>query len=115
MLRIRSLAAARLIRLQRAYGHANRGDELMAEKNVQAGMSEYEAAIRLAPEIVELPFGHAVALASIGREPQAAPVFTTVFAAEPIWADVLRRLPAAGLFPKDRQLMQRVQALKPRP
>jgi uncharacterized Ntn-hydrolase superfamily protein len=102
----------RLVRLQRAYAHANRGDELMTEKKVEAALKEYEAASRLAPEIVELPFWHAVTLASIGREAEAAPIFKAVFAKEPVWADLLSRLPAAGLFPNDAALIERIRKLK---
>lgn len=105
----------RLIRLQRAYAHANRGDELMTEKKVDLALKEYDAASRLAPEIVELPFWHAVTLASIGREAEAAPIFKRVFAKEPVWAQLLERLPAAGLFPDDRALIKRIQALRPKP
>jgi uncharacterized Ntn-hydrolase superfamily protein len=104
----------RLIRLQRAYAHANRGDELMTEKKVELALKEYEAASRLAPEIVELPFWHAVTLASIGREADATPIFKAVFAKEPVWAELLQRLPAAGLFPDDRALIKRIQALSPK-
>jgi len=102
----------RLVRLQRAYAHANRGDELMTEKKVDAALEEYKAASRLAPEILELPFWHAVTLASIGREAEAAPIFKAVFAKEPIWADLLTRLPAAGLFPADAALIARIRALR---
>lgn len=101
----------RLLRLQRAYGHANRGDELMTEKKVDAALIEYAAASRLAPEIVELPFWHAVTLASIGREAEAAPIFRAVFAKEPLWLEMLERLPAAGLFPNDSALLARIRAL----
>ena len=102
----------RLVRLQRAYAHANRGDELMTEKKVDEALEEYKAAARLAPEILELPFWHAVTLASIGREAEAAPIFKAVFAKEPIWADLLTRLPAAGLFPDDAALIARIRALR---
>ncbi len=102
----------RLIRLQRAYGHANRGDELMTEKKVDQALEEYRAASKLAPEILELPFWHAVTLASIGREAEAAPIFKAVFAKEPVWADLLPRLPAAGLFPNDPALIARIQKLR---
>jgi uncharacterized Ntn-hydrolase superfamily protein len=102
----------RLVRLQRAYGHANRGDELMTEKKVDAALEEYKAASALAPEILELPFWHAVTLASIGREAEAAPIFKAVFAKEPMWADLLSRLPAAGLFPNDAGLISRIRALR---
>jgi uncharacterized Ntn-hydrolase superfamily protein len=102
----------RLMRLQRAYAHANRGDELMTEKNVEAALEEYKAASTLAPEVLELPFWHAVTLASIGREAEAAPLFKQVFAKEPIWADLLTRLPAAGLFPNDEALIERIRKLR---
>jgi uncharacterized Ntn-hydrolase superfamily protein len=102
----------RLIRLQRAYGHANHGDELMTEKKVEDALKEYQAAAALAPEILELPFWHAVTLASIGREAEAAPIFKAVFAKEPVWADLVPRLPAAGLFPNDQTLIDRIRALR---
>jgi uncharacterized Ntn-hydrolase superfamily protein len=102
----------RLVRLQRAYAHANRGDELMTEKNVEAALQEYKAASALAPEVLELPFWHAVTLASIGREAEAIPIFKMVFAKEPIWADLLPRLPAAGLFPNDAALIERIRKLR---
>jgi uncharacterized Ntn-hydrolase superfamily protein len=103
----------RLIRLQRAYTHAGRGDDLMTEKKVEEALKEYAEAHRIAPEILELPFRHAVTLATIGREAEAVPIFKQVFAQEPIWAQLLERLPAAGLLPDDRALIQRIQSLKP--
>jgi uncharacterized Ntn-hydrolase superfamily protein len=103
----------RLVRLQKAYTHANRGDELMTEKKVEEALKEYAASAQLAPEIVELPFWQAVTLASIGKEAEAAPIFRAVFAKEPIWAELLARLPAAGLFPDDAALIARIQKLKP--
>ena len=102
----------RLVRLQRAYAHANRGDELMTEKKVDAALEEYKAASSLAPEVLELPFWHAVTLASIGREAEAMPLFKQVFAKEPVWADLLPRLPAAGLFPNDQALIDRILKLR---
>jgi len=102
----------RLVRLQRAYNHANRGDELMTEKKIEAALVEYKAASVLAPEVLELPFWHAVTLASIGRESDALPIFKQVFSKEPIWADLLPRLPAAGLFPNDQMLIGRILKLR---
>jgi len=84
----------------------------MTEKKVDQALEEYKAASALAPEILELPFWHAVTLASIGREAEAAPIFKKVFAKEPIWADLLPRLPAAGLFPNDPALIERIRKLK---
>jgi hypothetical protein len=41
------------------------------------------------------------------------PIFKAVFAKEPIWSELLGRLPAAGLFPNDPALIKRIQALSP--
>jgi uncharacterized Ntn-hydrolase superfamily protein len=103
----------RLVRLQRAYAHANRGDELMTEKKIEEALKEYAAAERIAPEIVELPFWHAVTLVGVGREAEAIPIFKAVFAKEPVWADLLPRLPAAGLLPNDKELIERLRHLRP--
>jgi uncharacterized Ntn-hydrolase superfamily protein len=104
----------RLIRLQRAYNRANRGDELMSEKKIEEALREYAAAAEIAPEIVELPFWHAVTLASLGRENEARPLFVKVFEKEAAWADLVERLPAAGLLPEDPALIARIVALKGR-
>jgi uncharacterized Ntn-hydrolase superfamily protein len=105
----------RLVRFQRAYAHANRGDELMTEKKFDDALREYQAGSQLAPEVLELAFMHAVTLASIGREAEAAPIFSAVFAKEPQWVELLGRLPAAGLFPDDAALLSRIRALARRP
>jgi len=103
----------RLIRLQRAYAHANRGDELLSDKKIEAALQEYAEAGRLAPEILELPFWQAVTMASIGRISEAEPIFRRVFAKEPYWADLVPRLPAAGQLPDDKALIARIVGLKP--
>jgi uncharacterized Ntn-hydrolase superfamily protein len=101
----------RLVTLQRALNHSNRGDELMTEKRITEAMEEYGAAMRLMPDFAELRFWYAVSLAGVGREAEAAPIFRELFRKEPFWAEVLRRLPASGLFPQDPALMERMQAL----
>ena len=102
------------MRMQRAMNHSSRCDELMTEHRVPEALEECSAATRLLPDFPELRFWHAVTLASIGRESDAAPIFRDLFRAEPFWADLLRRLPASGLFPADPALMERMQALAPR-
>jgi uncharacterized Ntn-hydrolase superfamily protein len=101
----------RLVRLQQAANLSNKGDELLGSQRVDEAVQQYEAAARLAPEWSELRFWYAVTLASKGREQQAAPIFRELFAKEPFWADLLPRLSAAGLFPKDQALIDRMRAL----
>jgi len=104
----------RLVRLQRAYGHANRGDELVSQKKVEDALKEYAAAAALAPEILELPFWQAITLVSIGREAEAIPILKRVLAKEPWWADLIPRLPAAKQLPDDPALIRRLVALRSR-
>lgn len=102
----------RLVRLQRAYAHANRGDELFTEQKIEDALKEYAAAARFAPEILELPFWQAITLASAGRFAEAEPIFKVVFEKEPVWADMVPRLPAAGLLPDDKALVSRIVAIR---
>jgi uncharacterized Ntn-hydrolase superfamily protein len=104
----------RLVRLQRAYTRASRGDDFVAEQKIDEALKEYTEAARLAPEIEELPFWQAVTLASVGREADAAPIFRAVFEKNPVWADLVERLPASKILPNDPALIARIRALAPR-
>jgi uncharacterized Ntn-hydrolase superfamily protein len=98
----------RLMRLQRAYTHASQGDDLAAAGKLKEALAEYAEAARLAPEVLELPYWQAVTLAGSGHLEEALPIFRRVFKAEPRWAELTPRLPAAGLLPDDRDLMRRI-------
>ena len=98
----------RLLGLRRAYGHANAGDELAARGEIESALSEYAAAHRAQPDNPELAFWHGVALAASGREEEARPLLRQAFDLHPGWAELLRRLPAAGLFPADQDLIARL-------
>jgi tetratricopeptide (TPR) repeat protein len=104
----------RLVRFQRAANESNRGDALMTAKRIDDGLLAYENAAKLAPEEPEFLFWYAATLVLVGREGQALPIFKKLFATEPVWADVLQRLPAVGLFPADPGTMTRIRALVPR-
>jgi uncharacterized Ntn-hydrolase superfamily protein len=100
----------RLVQLQRAYNHASAGDDLVAAGRIEESLKEYAEAARLAPEVLELPYWEAVALASNGRIEESLPIFRKVFAKEPQWAQLTPRLPEAGLLPKDKALLERIMA-----
>ena len=98
----------RLVRLQHAYLHMNAGDEAMETEDFVLASREYAAAEKLAPEITEIPFWHAVTLASSNRLPEALPIFRRVFAREPIWSDLVPRLVPSGLLPDEPDLISRI-------
>ena len=88
----------RLLTLERAYGHMNRGDDLLGKNQVEEALVEYRTAAEMAPSIAELPFWQAVTLAELGRSDEARAVFTAAFRDDSNLRELLRRLPAAGLL-----------------
>jgi uncharacterized Ntn-hydrolase superfamily protein len=103
----------RLLGLHRAYASMNDGDEAFAKGDTAAASRLYSHAAELAPQVVELPFWQAVTLFGVGDEATALPLFARVFAAEPDWARLVPRLPAAGLLPDDPAALQRILAQAP--
>ena len=98
----------RLVSLRRAYQRVDVGDQLAAAGDVDGALAEYEAAHRSQPDNLELAFWHGVALAASGREDDAAPILRRAFGAHDGWIELLKRLPAAGLFPDDGELIARL-------
>ena len=98
----------RLIRIHRAYHHANRGDYLMENNDITGALKEYEAAINFYPENPELPFWTAVTLASSGEVEKALPVFRSVFQRDERWRRLTPRLVRSGLLPNDKKLLKRI-------
>lgn len=100
----------RLFSIHQAYDWMNRGDEFLADGDVEAALAAYRTAAAMAPDIDELPFWHALTLAELDRMDEAAPIFQVVFRSNPNWAELVKRLPDAGLLKDDPALMQRILA-----
>jgi uncharacterized Ntn-hydrolase superfamily protein len=98
----------RLLGLRRAYERVDVGDELAASGDVEAALAEYAAAHSEQPGSAELAFWHGVALAANGREEEARVVLDQAYRGGEGWRELLRRLPAAGLFPDDPELVTRM-------
>jgi uncharacterized Ntn-hydrolase superfamily protein len=98
----------RLLALSRAYERADLGDELAAAGDVEAALAEYASAYAEQPDNPELAFWHGIALAANGREQEARPLLETAYAESEGWRELLRRLPEAGLFPDDPELIIRM-------
>jgi uncharacterized Ntn-hydrolase superfamily protein len=98
----------RLLGLSRAYERSDTGDELAAAGDVEGALAEYAAAHAEQPDSAELAFWHGVALAAGGREQEARPLLERAYAQGEGWRELLRRLPDAGLFPDDPELVTRM-------
>lgn len=99
----------RLIRVARAYQHANQGDLYLETGEVDKALKEYDLAAEYCPENPELPFWTAVSLASVDRIDEALLIFKDVFERAPDLRDLIPRLVPAGLLPDDDELIERIQ------
>jgi uncharacterized Ntn-hydrolase superfamily protein len=92
----------RLVRLQRAYRALNEGDEWVTRGEVERAMEAYRRAMELVPDEAtngEGPFWVGITLASTGDTAGAVPYLRRAQAQDPRWAELVGRLPAAGLLP----------------
>ena len=103
----------RLAAIQRAYDWMNAGDAALAGCDTETALAAYRTAAGMAPEMLELPFWHAVTLADMGRTSEALPLFARIFAAEPLWLELLRRLPPVGLLREDPEMLRQIEAVCP--
>jgi len=98
----------RLIRIHRAYQHANKGDHYLELEEIEKALVEYEKASEFYPENPELPYWSAVTLASKGNLEQALPIFRDVFQKEPRLRILTPRLVNSGLLPNDPALIEAI-------
>ncbi|MGI9530481.1 DUF1028 domain-containing protein [Lutimonas sp.] len=88
----------RLLKVQKAYAHLNRGDLAMEEGDMKLALDEYSAAEQMFPDNLEMKYWKAVTLSNNGRLEEALPIFKAVFAKDENWRELTRRLPASDLL-----------------
>jgi len=98
----------RIVNLYRAYDHMNKGDEHLGNNDMDNALKEYKTASEMVPENVEMLFWRAETMAAGGKVEESLPLFKTVFQKEPIWAELLKRLPHSKMFPDDPELMKKI-------
>ncbi len=88
----------RLLKVYRAYEHMNKGD-LAVEKNaMNLAMDEYNAAMKMFPENLEMKYWTAVSLANTGEVDKALPMFKEIFNNDKNWKELTKRLVPVGLL-----------------
>ena len=101
----------RLIRINRAYKHANKGDHYLELEDIEKALAEYEMAAQYYPENPELSFWSAITLASKGQLDKALPIFRDVFNREPRLRKLTPRLVDSGLLPDDPELIETIMKI----
>jgi uncharacterized Ntn-hydrolase superfamily protein len=101
----------RLLLVARAYNAATAGDNFLTVGQVDSALASYRVASELLPDAAtngELIYWVAVTLADIGRIDEAIPLFRRAFSQDMAWAELLPRLPGAGLLRADAATLEHI-------
>ena len=98
----------RLLRINQAYRHAQRGDEYMEKNEMDSALQEYSAATKLYPENPELPFWTAVTLAQTGELEKALLIFNDVFSRNGNLRELVPRIVQAGFLTVEQNVLQEI-------
>jgi hypothetical protein len=60
----------------------------------------------------EMAFWHAVTLVGVNRFDEAIPLFRRAFVQDPLWRELVPRLPKAGALPDSAALIKRIVDIK---
>jgi len=104
----------RLVGLWRAYEHMNAGDLAVEKNDIDGAVKHYAAAETMYPDMDEFVFWHAATLAQKGRLEDSLPLFARAFRLQPGWYLLVPRLPASGLLPDDKSVIDRILKAEPR-
>lgn len=88
----------RLYTVHLAYEHMNNGDLAVEKNNMELAMNEYNAAMKLFPENLEMKYWTAITLANNKQIDKAAAMLKAIYAKNKNWKELTKRLPAVGLL-----------------
>ncbi|GAA4470071.1 DUF1028 domain-containing protein [Nibrella saemangeumensis] len=88
----------RLLRVHRAYEYMNNGDLAVEKNDMKTAMTEYGAAMKMFPENLEMKYWTAIGLANSKQVAKAADLLRSIYAKDPNWRELTRRLPKVGLL-----------------
>jgi hypothetical protein len=101
----------RLVTLARVYQKMNEGDELVTKDDIAGAVRAYGVATSLVPDSAtngEAAFWTGISLAAANRVDEALPFLSRAYRVDKRWAELVGRLPAAGLLPNDQALIRRL-------
>jgi len=98
----------RLLKVYRAYEHMNRGDLAVEKNDMKLAMDEYNAAMKMFPENLEMKFWTAVSLANTGEVEKSLPMFKEIFEKDNNWKELTKRLIPVGLLTVDEKILKEI-------
>ena len=88
----------RLLAVHRAYEHMNQGDLYTEKNDMVNAMKEYNAAMKQFPGNLEMKYWTAITLANNKQVDKALPMLKSIYAKDPNWRQLTKRLPKVGLL-----------------
>jgi uncharacterized Ntn-hydrolase superfamily protein len=87
-----------LLKVYRAYEHMNRGDYHVEKNEMQKAMDEYNAAMKMFPQNLEMQYWTAITLANNKDIAKASTMLQAIYKKDPNWRELTRRLPKVALL-----------------
>ena len=101
----------RLYTLHVAYQHMNNGDLATEKNDMQLAMKEYNAAMKMFPQNLEMQYWTAITLANNKKMNEALPMLKKIFIQNKNWKELTRRLPSVGLLTVGEDDLKQIMAL----
>ena len=96
----------RLLKVSRAYEHMNQGDLFVEKNEMKSAMNEYNAAMKMFPENLEMQYWTAITLANDNEIKAAAEMLQKIYKKDENWRKLTARLPKVGLLNVSKENLQ---------
>jgi uncharacterized Ntn-hydrolase superfamily protein len=101
----------RLYTVHLAYQYMNAGDLAVEKGDMKGAMQQYNAAMKLFPQNLEMQYWTAITLANGKQVSKALPMLKRIFAQDKNWKELTRRLPAVNLLTVSPDDLKKILAL----
>ena len=88
----------RLLKVFRAYEHMNQGDLYVEKNEMKNAMEQYNSAMKMFPDNLEMQYWTAVTLANDKQIEQAMEMLQKIYTIDGNWRELTKRLPKVGLL-----------------
>jgi len=101
----------RLYTVHIAYQHMNNGDLAVEKNDMVTAMNEYNAAMKLFPNNLEMQYWTAITLANNKQLAKAMPILKNIFNKDVKWKELTRRLPKVNLLTVSETDLKKILSL----
>lgn len=101
----------RLLKLYRAYKHMDKGDLAMEHDDMESALKEYDSALKMFPNNLEMKFWTAVTLINNQKIKEASKIFKEVFNKDNNWRLLAERLPESELLTVSKDDLKEILSL----